>query len=154
MASSATIRPNRASTILRKWPTLLGLGIALAAWQYAARQVGADVLLPTPWSVVETLVADRNIIGKALIATLKTAGIGLLVGLIAATVCALPAVLFTKLKRVIVRQMTIIYCLPLVTIAPLLFLVSSGNKPQIIMAAMSVVFPIFISMVQGLGAPH
>lgn len=137
------------------WISALSVVAFIAAWQVLAIAFGrGGLLLPTPVQVVQAMVADRSIILSAVGSTLITAGLGLLFGTLAAAVLALPTVLVPRSRSIIVRQMTIFYCLPLVTIAPLLYLIASGRTPQVIMAALSVLFPVFISLVQGLGAQH
>lgn len=139
----------------RNWSSLLAISGVLLVWQMVAMVVGkGGLLLPTPLQVVAALIRDRAIIVNGISATISTAFLGLLIGTVIAVVLALPTIISPKVRRLVVRQMTIFYCLPLVTIAPLLYLVSSGRAPQIIMAAMSVLFPVFIAFVQGLGAAH
>lgn len=137
------------------WPSLVSVGLALVLWHVLAITVGkGGLLLPSPVQVVTALVDDSRIITKALGSTLSTAVIGLGIGALVAALLAAPTVLFPATRRPLVRQMTIFYCLPLVTIAPLLYLIASGRVPQIIMAASSVLFPIFIALVQGFATPH
>lgn len=150
------MRSNQKNAALtRHWPTAASIIVVLIAWQILADLFGkGGLLLPGPLQVTATLVDDRVIIAKSLGVTLSTAGLGLIIGAVLAAGLAAPTVLLPLSRRPMVRQMTIFYCLPLVTIAPLLYLVASGRTPQVVMAASSVVFPIFISLVQGLTTPH
>lgn len=137
------------------WISLASILGFVLVWQILAVSVGkGGLLLPGPWQVVQALVSDRSVILPAVGSTLVTAGWGLVFGTLAAIVIAVPTVVFPRSRRIVVRQMTIFYCLPLVTIAPLLYLLASGRTPQVIMAALSVLFPVFIALVQGLGARH
>lgn len=137
------------------WTAVGSITVVIIGWQVLAGMVGrGGLLLPTPVQVVQALVEDAGMILSAVGSTLITAGLGLLWGSIAAILLALPTVLLPSTRRFLVRQMTIFYCLPLVTIAPLLYLLASGRTPQVIMAALSVLFPVFIAVVQGLGAHH
>jgi ABC-type nitrate/sulfonate/bicarbonate transport system permease component len=137
------------------WAALGSITVVILGWQVLAQAVGkGGLLLPTPVQVVQALVEDARMILSAVGSTLITAGLGLFWGSLAAILLALPTVLLPGTRRFLVRQMTIFYCLPLVTIAPLLYLLASGRTPQVIMAALSVLFPVFIAVVQGLGAHH
>lgn len=148
-------RRGLARPLRSRWPGIVSVLVVLVLWHVLALTVGGrGLLLPTPVQVLGALVDDRSIIARALSATISTALTGLAIGTAIAIVLAAPTVFFPGTRRPLVRQMTIFYCLPLVTIAPLLYLIASGRTPQVIMAAASVVFPIFIALVQGLGNPH
>lgn len=156
MRATQTARPKAKRNRARiNWISLASVTGFLIVWQFLALAVGkGGLLLPTPVQVAQALVRDREIIVTAVGSTLITAGLGLLLGSLIAIVLALPTVLVPRTRAFVVRQMTIFYCLPLVTIAPLLYLLASGRTPQVIMAALSVLFPVFIALVQGLGAHH
>ncbi|WP_140399946.1 ABC transporter permease subunit [Aeromicrobium sp. PE09-221] len=127
----------------------------LLLWQwYAGIAAGGGLLLPTPIEVLATLAEDWNIIAPALGVTLGSAAQGLAWGVAVAFAFALIAVALPILRRPLTRQLTIVFCLPLAAIAPLLFLVLDLPGPHIALAAISVVFPVYIALVQGLTARH
>lgn len=155
VSGTAAMRRLRGGRPRRGWISVVSVLAFIGAWQVLAMVSGrGGLLLPTPIQVIQALVVDRSIILSAVGSTLITAALGLLLGTLAAAILALPTVLAPRSRSLVVRQMTIFYCLPLVTIAPLLYIVTSGRTPQVIMAALSVLFPVFISLVQGLGAQH
>ncbi|WP_085368720.1 ABC transporter permease [Leifsonia sp. NCR5] len=127
----------------------------IAVWMWAsANLAGGGLILPSPGAVVGALVADWSIIVRALGFTLGTASIGLLVGVLVAVVLVAISVAIVPLRRPMMRQVTILFCLPLATIAPLLFLLLPLPGPQIVVAASSVVFPVYLALEQGLTAKH
>lgn len=136
-------------------PGVTSIAVLLLIWTWAAGVVpGQGHLLPTPWSVVTTVVTDANLIWYGLQATLVSAVTGLLIGVGIAGACALLAAAVPVLQRPLTRQLTIMFCLPLAAIAPLLFLLLDLPGPHIAMAAVSTLFPVYVPLVQGLSARH
>ncbi|MBS45984.1 MAG: hypothetical protein CMH83_22980 [Nocardioides sp.] len=141
--------------VVRYGPAALVLAAFVLLWNwYAGVAPGEGRLLPTPAQVVTALGDDWNIIQPALLVTLGSAGRGLAYGAAVAAAFAVLAVAVPPLRRPIARQLTIVFCLPLAAIAPLLFLVLELPGPHVALAAISVVFPIYISLAQGLTARH
>ncbi|WP_293781435.1 ABC transporter permease [uncultured Aeromicrobium sp.] len=152
--STSTLRI-RSRQLGSQVPGLLVVLAFLLLWQwYAGVAAGDGLLLPTPLEVVTTLGEDGNIILPALTVTLGSAVQGLAWGTALAFVFAVIAVAVPVLRRPLTRQLTIIFCLPLAAIAPLMFLVFDLPGPHIALAAVSVVFPVYVSMVQGLATRH
>lgn len=136
-------------------PGIVAIVALIALWTWAsANLAGGGLILPSPSAVVRALVNDWSIIVRALGYTLGTAAVGLLVGVLIAVVLVAISVTFVPLRRPLMRQVTILFCLPLATIAPLLFLLLPLPGPQIVVAASSVVFPVYLALEQGLTAKH
>jgi ABC-type nitrate/sulfonate/bicarbonate transport system permease component len=136
-------------------PSVVSLAAFVAVWTWLARTIPGDGhLLPTPWAVVSTTRNDWDLIWYALSASLVTAGTGLLIGVAVAIVCALVAVVVRTLRRPLMRLLTIVFCLPLAAIAPLLFLLLDLPGPHVALAAISVLFPVYVPLAQGLTAHH
>lgn len=155
--TSTTTTPARASRsrLPRRLPAVLAFAAFLLAWTaYAAVAPGGGRLLPTPLAVIEQLVVDGAMIMGALSVTLVSALQGLLYGTLVAFAGCVIVVSVPFLRRATTRQLTIVYCIPLAAIAPLLFLLLPLPGPHIALAAIAVVFPVYISLVQGLTAPH
>ncbi|GGM81380.1 ABC transporter permease [Dactylosporangium sucinum] len=136
-------------------PPVVGLAALLGLWVWLAAVLPGDgKLLPTPGAVLAALVEDRDIIAIGLSATLVSAAEGLGAGVAVGVVFALVAVVVPVLRRPLTRQLTIVFCLPLAAVAPLLFLFLDLPGPHVVLAAISVVFPVYVALVQGLTATH
>jgi ABC-type nitrate/sulfonate/bicarbonate transport system permease component len=141
--------------VLRHGPALAVLAAFVGLWQwYAGVAAGDGLLLPTPGEVLTALTDDWNIIQPALLVTLGSAARGLGYGVAVAAAFALVVVAVPALQRLVARQLTIVFCLPLAAVAPLLFLVLDLPGPHVALAAISVVFPVYVSLAQGLTARH
>lgn len=154
-AAAATHRGRWRGVVVRRGPAVIVIALFLVAWTaYAAVAPGGGRLLPTPFAVLAQLVQDWGIIVQALGVTMVSALQGLAYGTLTALAFCLVVVLATPLGRPTTRLLTIVYCIPLAAIAPLLFLLLPLPGPHIALAAIAVVFPIYISLVQGLTATH
>lgn len=145
---------------IRTWPAhlapgLIAIGGFLLAWHwYAGRAAGDGLLLPTPIHVLTTLRSDWGIISAALWVTLGSAARGLAIGSAVAFVFAALAIAIPFLQAPLMRLLTVVFCIPLAAIAPLLFLLLDLPGPHVAMAAIAVVFPIYVALAQGLTARH
>jgi sulfonate transport system permease protein len=133
---------------------LVVVAFVVVWWWYAGVAPGDGLLLPTPGRVLSSLGADWNIIAPALLVTIRSASQGFLIGAVIAISFAVLASSLPWARHPVTRTLTIAFCLPLAAIAPLLFLLVPLPGPHVIMAAISVVFPIYVSVVQGLATRH
>jgi ABC-type nitrate/sulfonate/bicarbonate transport system permease component len=136
-------------------PWLSCVAFILVVWSIGAETVaGNGVVLPDPLAVARSLVTDWWIIGPALQATMLNTLRALLWGTVIAVASAVIAASVRPLRTLVTRQLTLAFCLPLSAIAPLIFLLATDPGPQIILGAISTVFPVYITVLQGLTGRH
>ena len=123
-------------------------------WAGAETVAGNGVVLPSPLAVARALVTDWWIIGPALATTLAHTLWALLWGAVVAIAAAVVAASVRPLRTLVTRQLTLAFCLPLSAVAPLIFLLSTDPGPQIILGAIATVFPVYITVLQGLTGSH
>lgn len=130
---------------------LLGVAGLLVMWEVLALTVFAGHhIVPTPVSVVRGLWDDRSSYPPNASATLSEAAWGWLYGNAVALGLAGVFVLLPVVEAAILRVALAIYCLPIVALAPILQISFGGDKPKIILAALSVFFPTLIGALVGL----
>ena len=91
---------------------------------------------------------------QALGSTVSSSAKGLVMGTLVALACCSVVVVIPRLKHATTRLLTLIYCIPLAAIAPLLFLLLKLPGPHVVLGAIAVVFPVYISLLQGLMSEH
>lgn len=133
---------------------LLGVGLAifwLVLWEFAGRYAWvADGALPAPSSVVREIFSNFDVYQHHALATLKPAFIGFLIGNGCAILAALVFLLYPVTERLFRGVNITLFAIPPLTLGPILVLISRGEQPQIILAAISVYFPTMIAMLLGL----
>lgn len=150
-----TLRRSRSwGTVVHKaLPTVVVLAVLIGVWEYGSRTVaGGGLILPSPLAVVRALGTDAWMIMPALANTLESSAWGLLWGALIGIASAIVAASVKPIRALVTRQFTLLFCLPLAAIAPLIILMSSSPGPEIIMGALSAVFPIYNALLQGLVA--
>jgi ABC-type nitrate/sulfonate/bicarbonate transport system permease component len=136
---------------------VLGIAALVALWWVAARTVLSGARIPTPDGVLGTAVDD----GLGFYAlhfgmTLQEAAVGFAYGTVAGLVVASLVLLLPAAERVLMQVAVLSYCVPLVAIAPVLFIVI-GNPDEgqrsgtaTALAALSVFFTTVVGAVLGL----
>ncbi|MCR6030595.1 ABC transporter permease subunit [Nocardioides sp. zg-579] len=135
----------------------LGIGALVALWWVAALTVLSGVRIPTPDGVVATAVETGwSFYSLHFGMTLREAGVGFAYGTLAGLVVASLVLLLPVAEPVLMQVAVISYCVPLVAIAPVLFIVI-GNPDEgqrsgtaTALAAMSVFFTTVVGTVLGL----
>lgn len=130
---------------------VVGIVILLAFWTSAA-MAGLEErrFLPSPWSILISLMDSRDIIAANLPQTAATAAAGFAWGAGLAITVGLAAALSRLVESVVVRTAIIADSLPTIALAPILMIVATGNTPGVVMAAISVFFLTVMSFVAGL----
>jgi ABC-type nitrate/sulfonate/bicarbonate transport system permease component len=129
----------------------LGVATLLVLWEIFALTVFAGHhVVPTPVSVLRRLWDDRSLYPHNLSTTLSEAAWGWLWGNAIALALAAVFVLAPTVEAALLKVTIAVYCLPIIAIAPILQIVFSGNKPKIVLAAISVFFPTLIGALLGL----
>ncbi|NPC95813.1 ABC transporter permease [Nocardioides sp. zg-DK7169] len=146
------------SGLLRSLGTgTLGIAVLVALWWLAALTVLADARVPTPDGVLRTAIDDGwGFYSLHFAMTLQEAGVGFAYGTLAGLVVASLVLLVPFAEPVLMQVAVISYCIPLVAIAPVLFIVI-GNPDEgqrsgtaTALAALSVFFTTVVGTVLGL----
>lgn len=122
------------------------------AWELLATiRVNARHVIPTPQSVLVTIFHDPGYsVWTNLAVTAREAGLGWLWGNAIALGLALAFLLVPALERPLLKLALASYCLPIVAIGPILYVVLSGSGPRIAVAALSVIFTTLVGALMGL----
>jgi len=145
------VAPRRRRISHRRVRGAVGTVALLAVWELLALTVfHGHQVVPTPVSVIRVFWNDRRLYPTNVTTTLSEAGWGWLWGNGAALVLAAAFVLAPAVEASMLRVALAIYCLPIIAIAPILEISYGGNKPKIILAALSVFFPTLIGALVGL----
>ncbi len=134
-------------------PVAIGL-VVLAAWEYVVRDAGIPpYILPGPWLILQTLIADWDTLSDSLWITLEITGLALVAAIV---VGGLLAILFAQSKWLelslfpyaIVLQVT-----PIVAIAPLIIIWVNDTMLSLLICAWIVAFfPILSNTILGLNS--
>ncbi len=131
--------------------TALTLAAILVAWEIAGRfELVASGALPAPTAILARLWVDRGDYLPHVLATLRTAAIGFVIG---NAIAIAAAFLFVRLpvSERLARGINIaIFALPPIAIVPVLVLALPGEAARITLAAVAVYFPTMTAMVVGL----
>jgi ABC-type nitrate/sulfonate/bicarbonate transport system permease component len=157
MAAVAVAEPRAART--RGTPTwfggLVGVIGLLVLWEIAGLVFfgGRNGLVPPPTRIVAHMFDD----GFAFYwnnakDTLFEASVGWLWGNLLAIGLALSFLVAPIFERPLTRLGVVVYCLPIIAVAPILSLKFHGQAPNIILAALQVFFTTLIGMLVGLRA--
>jgi len=136
---------------------VLGIVALLALWWLAAATVLSGARIPTPDGVLSTAVDDGwGFYALHFGMTLQEAAVGFAYGTAAGLVVASLVLLLPVAERVLMQVAVLSYCVPLVAIAPVLFIVI-GNPEEgtragtaTALAALSVFFTTVVGTVLGL----
>jgi ABC-type nitrate/sulfonate/bicarbonate transport system permease component len=147
-----TIAADSGRQVPRWLPGTLGVVGVLLIWEVLGRTVFHDSrAVPPPTAIAAQLGKDGfGFYWPNSKTTLREAGWGWLWGNGIAIVFAIAFVQVPLIERALLQLALVSYCLPIVAIGTVLAVVFSGDKPKVILAAMSVLFTTLISMVVGL----
>ena len=155
-AALGTRRGTAGRLARRAAPGALGVLGIVALWWLAAVTVLAGTTTPTPLGVVRGFAADGlDFYVAHLSVTLAEAVRGFLVGNGLALALASLVLLVPALERLVLQVAVISYCLPLVAITPILYIVIGpppSGEPSgtaVVLAALSVFFTTVVGAVLG-----
>jgi NitT/TauT family transport system permease protein len=133
-------------------PVLVGVA-AIGLWEVVvtAGRI-APFILPSPSAIGEQLVAQRQNVWEAALASGENALIGLIWGTIAGILAAMAASRFRALGEVSLPFAAVLNALPIIALAPILnnMFESTSSLPRRLVAGIIVFFPIFINTLRGL----
>ena len=148
------------------WATgIIGVAVVILIWWILAITVFAHVgggdtgAIPTPFGVVQQLIADGpSYYIRHISVTLAEAGTGFLWGNGLALILCVLVLLFPRIEKVAVQIAVISYCIPIVAIGPILYIVigapeaGASSGTAVFLAALSVFFTTVIGTLVGLKA--
>lgn len=139
------------SSARHRLTTAFVIAAVLVAWQIAgAYDLVASGALPAPLEIAVRVWLDRHDYAPHILATVKSAFVGFVLGNVAAIGAA---ILFVRvpLAEQLARGINItIFALPPIAIVPVLVLAMEGDWPRITLAALAVYFPTMTAMSVGL----
>jgi NitT/TauT family transport system permease protein len=134
-------------------PLAIGV-VVLGLWEFAVRSAGVPpYILPGPWLILRTLVADWGTLSISLWITLQITGMALVAAVV---VGGLLAVLFTQSKWLelsLFPYAVILQVTPIVAIAPLIIIWVNDTLVSLLICAWIVAFfPILSNTILGLNS--
>lgn len=131
--------------------TLLGLLLLGLAWEVAGRLgwVG-DGALPAPSQIARQAWADRGDYPAHIAGTLRTAAAGFAIGCAVAIALGLAYVRWPRLQRAMAGVDVTVFAMPAIALVPILIIALPGDAPRVVLAALSVYYPVMVAVVLGL----
>lgn len=136
--------PARASRLLLPAATAAGL---LLVWEVAVRVLDVPAfVLPAPSAVAEAAVRSADVLPSHALTTLTEALLGLLLGAGAGMLLTLVVVLLPRVGDALEPLVLLTQTVPTIVLAPLLILWTGfGLLPKVVLVALTVFFPVFVS---------
>ncbi|MDZ4358952.1 MAG: ABC transporter permease [Variovorax sp.] len=132
-------------------PALGIVGLVFLWWGVIVLFDVKPFIAPTPWAVLETLYAKRDVLLDNLLPTAMEAAGGFVLGNLAAIAIATVFVHNKTLQDIFFPVVLMFNAVPLVAKAPVLVLImGNGMEPKITIAALVCFFPTLVNMVRGL----
>jgi len=140
----------------RNWLGIASLLIGLLAWYLIARYSGLpNFILPSPWSVWTRFlraIRDGSLPYHAAITLLEIL-LGLVVGVVFATVVGYTLAKSHALERILSPYLVASQAIPIVAIAPLLVIwLGNGILSKVVICALIVFFPVLVNTIVGVRA--
>lgn len=137
--------------IIRKQTSSLGIILLLISWQGAGfLQVLPKYILPTPIEILQAFIRDRDLLWQHSLYTLKTALLGLSLGIVIACFLALLMDRFNWVNEMFYPILVVIQTIPTIALAPILVLwLGYGILPKIVLIILTTTFPIIVNILDG-----
>ncbi|SNY71952.1 ABC transporter permease [Paractinoplanes atraurantiacus] len=133
-------------------PVVVGV-LAIVAWELTV-SLGrvAPFILPAPSAIWRELVAQRQNVWEAALASGTNALIGLAAGAVLGVLAAMVASRFKPLTEVSIPFAAVLNALPIIALAPILnnMFESTSSIPRRLVTAIIVFFPVFVNTLRGL----
>ncbi|HWG73792.1 MAG TPA: ABC transporter permease subunit [Acidimicrobiales bacterium] len=130
---------------------VIGITALLVVWDLLALYVfQGKHIMPTPTGVLRGLWDNRTLLQENAGITIAEAAQGWLWGNALAIALALVFIISPPVEAALLRLAIASYCMPIIAVAPILNIVFSGDKPKVVLAAMSVFFTTLVGMSAGL----
>jgi len=133
------------------WPAALALGLFVLAWEATVRALAIPAfLLPPPSAILRTVIAERGVLGAALVTTAEGALGGYLLSALFGTVAGVLLSQSRGLERGLYPYTVFLQTVPIVAIAPLLVLwFGPGLRAVAVSAFIVSVFPVIAATLAG-----
>jgi ABC-type nitrate/sulfonate/bicarbonate transport system permease component len=130
----------------------IGIGMLFVIWELlAVITVNHHHVIPTPQSVAVTIVHDPGYsVWTNMWITAQEAALGWLWGNAIALTLALVFLLVPVLEGPLLKLALASYCMPVIAIGPILYVILSGSAPRIAVSALSVIFTTLVGVLVGL----
>lgn len=134
-------------------PASTAVGLLLV-WEVAVRAFGVPpFVLPAPSAVGQAAVRTWDVLPGHVATTVTEAAIGLVVGAGAGTLLALVVVLAPRVGDALEPLVLLTQTVPTIVLAPLLILWTGfGLLPKVVLVALTVFFPVFVSATSAMRA--
>jgi ABC-type nitrate/sulfonate/bicarbonate transport system permease component len=148
-------RAPKSETTRRRMPAWLkgvvGTALLLGVWEIAGQAGVAKGSIPPPSEIVSQMVDDGwSFYWANIKVTLTEAAWGYLWGNLLAIGLALLVLVFPLLEKPAMQLGIVSYCIPVVALGPILYIIYDGSKPKVILAALFVFFTTLVGMLVGL----
>lgn len=142
-------RPGRFRTAA---PSVVLLLVIFGVWQlYVSLKHVNEVILPSPWDVLQSLATSKQLLATNLAVTGEEIVIGFLIGSAAGVVLGILITYSRILELALFPLVIASQVIPIFAIAPLLIIwFGFGITPKVLIAALIVFFPICVNQVEGL----
>lgn len=148
-------RRPRPSPLLRDAvPPAILIGSALLIWQVVAVRSGLSAfILPSPTQVVAAAWETRQLLGRAIGATMLETLVGLAVAIVLGVLLATAMDLFSWLRRALYPILVASQTVQILAIAPLLIIwFGFGLLPKVIIVVLICFFPLAVNTADGLAS--
>ncbi|RAK23994.1 ABC transporter permease [Salipiger aestuarii] len=136
-----------------RMPRVVVWAALLLGWEVFARLTADGFVIAAPTEIAQYVWRNTGLLWRATGVTGWVALQGFVWGNLAGVMLALAAVLIPRAERGLLTLALLAFCLPLVATGPILrVLYGPGQGPQVTLAALSVVYTTFLSVLVGLRA--
>lgn len=138
--------------VKKYYPALIMISASLLIWEGFVRITNQPIyILPAPTQIMDTLIAEREILLEHAVVTIYEAllgfGLALIIGVLLAIIVDSSSFLKRGFYPILVASQTI----PIIALAPLIFIwFGFGLLPKVIVVALVAFFPIVINLIDGL----
>ncbi len=142
---------NRAHLSAATRPMVTLLGLLVVWWAGAKISNVPSYLLPDPQSVAVALWQQRDLLFWSTVTTLSETVMGLAIGTLLGTLCALGMVFSPLMQRWLMPLLLLSQAIPVFALAPLLVLwFGFGMASKVVMAVLVIFFPVTAAFSDGL----
>ncbi|KHL10674.1 ABC-type nitrate/sulfonate/bicarbonate transport system permease component [Mumia flava] len=128
----------------------IGIAVVLGLWTLAGVLGLAGGAIPTPWTVLQSMVTDGwDVYGPNFTVTARSALEGFLWGNVLAIGLAVLVVLIPPIEPVATQLAIISYCTPILALGPIVLVLFGGRAPSVFLAAISVFFTTMVGTLSG-----
>ena len=131
----------------------IGVLAALCLWQGLAWLFTDSILFAGPTDIAVYAAHNIGLLGRAVLATGRSAALGFVWGNLAAIALAATVILLPRTERLTSAIALVLFCLPLVATGPILRVIAGpGDAPQITLSALAVYYTTYLALLVGLRA--